>query len=160
MVLRRLSCPGIRDTKRTVTFTNGVTNTFDQDFKVNYGTFNVTGNAGLEAPVPRRRQLLAVRNRSAICRRMTGRTSLTRPDQYLRGTKGDRNTYSGSVDYIRDVEPDVLGARRPLPDRQPEHRRHVPRLDRPDQFARARPRAWRRSPAERAAHVGLSRRTC
>ena len=38
--------PGIRDTERTVTFTNGVTNTFDQDFRVHYGTVNVTGNIG------------------------------------------------------------------------------------------------------------------
>ncbi len=27
-------------------FTNGVTNTFDQDFRVHYGAVNVTGNAG------------------------------------------------------------------------------------------------------------------
>ena len=91
--------PGLRDTKRTVTFTNGVTNTFDQDFKVHYGTFNITGNAGSKllfrgggnfSPFETKRDLPG----------QSGRTSLTRPDQYLRGTKGDRNTYSGSVDYI------------------------------------------------------------
>ena len=91
--------PGIRDTQRTVTFSNGVTNTFDQDFRVNYGTFNVTGNAGSKllfrgggnfSPHETERDLPS----------MTGRTSLTNPNQYLRGTKGERNTYSGSVDYI------------------------------------------------------------
>ena len=91
--------PGIRDTKRTVTFSNGVTNTFDQDFRVHYGTVNVTGNAGSKllyrvganySPFETKRDLPGV----------TGRSSLTRPDQYLRGTKGDRNTFSGSVDYI------------------------------------------------------------
>jgi hypothetical protein len=91
--------PGIRDTKRTVNFSNGVTNTFDQDFKVHYGTFNITGNAGSKllfrgggnfSPFETTRDLPG----------QTGRTTLTRPDQYLRGTKGDRNTYSGSVDYI------------------------------------------------------------
>ena len=91
--------PGIRDTKRTVNFSNGVTNTFDQDFKVHYGTFNVTGNAGSKllfrgggnfSPFETTRDLPV----------QSGRTSLTRADQYLRGTKGDRNTYSGSVDYI------------------------------------------------------------
>jgi hypothetical protein len=91
--------PGIRDTKRTVNFSNGVTDTFDQDFKVHYGTFNITGNAGSKllfrgggnfSPFETTRDLPI----------QSGRTSLTRPDQYLRGTKGDRNTYSGSVDYI------------------------------------------------------------
>ena len=91
--------PGIRDTKRTVTFTNGVTNTFDQDFRVNYGTFNVTGNAGPKllyrgggnfSPFETTRDLPV----------QSGRTSLTAANQYLRGTKGDRNTYSGSVDYM------------------------------------------------------------
>ena len=91
--------PGIRDTKRTVNFSNGVTNTFDQDFKVHYGTFNITGNAGSKllfrgggnfSPFETTRDLPV----------QSGRTSLTRADQYLRGTKGDRNTYSGSVDYI------------------------------------------------------------
>jgi hypothetical protein len=91
--------PGIRSTKRTVTFTNGVTNTFDQDLRVNYGTFNVTGNAnskllfrggGNFAPAVTERSLPG----------QDGRTSLTSPDQWLRGTELDRRTLSGSVDYI------------------------------------------------------------
>jgi hypothetical protein len=38
--------PGIRSTDRTVNFSNGVTNTFNQDFRVDYGTVNVTGKLG------------------------------------------------------------------------------------------------------------------
>jgi Carboxypeptidase regulatory-like domain/TonB-dependent Receptor Plug Domain len=91
--------PGIRETKRTVNFTNGVTNTFSQDFRVNYGTFNVSGNAGSKllykagasfSPYETERSLPG----------LSGRTSLTSADSYLRGTKGERSAFSGSVDYI------------------------------------------------------------
>jgi len=91
--------PGIRNTERTVTFTNGVTNTFDQDFTVHYGAANITGNAGSKllyrvganfSPYETKRSLPS----------QTGQTSLTSPDDYLRGTKGKRNTFSGQVDYV------------------------------------------------------------
>jgi hypothetical protein len=91
--------PGIRDTERTVTFSNGVTNTFDQEFRVHYGSANITGNAGSKllyrvganfSPFETKRDLPG----------LTGRTSLTSPDSYLRGTKGSRNTFSGQVDWI------------------------------------------------------------
>jgi hypothetical protein len=91
--------PGIRNTERTVNFSNGETNTFEQDFRVNYGAVNITGNAGSKvlyrvganfSPYETERSLPS----------QTGQTSLTDADDYLRGTKGDRRTYSGSVDYI------------------------------------------------------------
>lgn len=91
--------PGIRNTERTVDFSNGVTETFEQDFQVHYSAINVTGNAGSKllyrvganfSPFETERSLPT----------QTGRTSLTDPDDYLRGTKGDRRTYSGHVDYI------------------------------------------------------------
>ena len=91
--------PGIRSTERTVNFQNGVTNSFDQDFKVHYGAVNVTGNVGSKllyrvggnfSPFETERSLPT----------QTGQTSLTTADSYLRGDKGDRRTYSGSVDYI------------------------------------------------------------
>lgn len=91
--------PGIRTTERTVNFENGVTNTFDQDFQVHYGAVNVTGKVGSKvlyrvggnfSPYETERSLPT----------QTGQTSLTSPSSYLRGTKGDRRTYSGSVDYI------------------------------------------------------------
>ena len=86
-------------TERTVTFSNGTVNTFDQDFKVHYGTGNVTGNAGSKllfrgganfSPYETERSLPG----------QDGRTSLTADDDWLRGTTGDRRTYSGSVDYV------------------------------------------------------------
>lgn len=91
--------PGIRDTKRTVNFQNGTTSTFDQEFRVHYGSANVSGNVGSKllfkgglnvSPFETKRTLPVA----------TGRTTLTSPDSYLRGTKGDRQTYSGSADYI------------------------------------------------------------
>jgi hypothetical protein len=91
--------PGIRTTERTVSFQNGVTNTFNQDFQVHYGAVNVTGNAGSKvlyrvganfSPFETERSLPT----------QTGRTSLTKAEDYLQGTKGDRRTYSGSVDYL------------------------------------------------------------
>lgn len=91
--------PGIRSTERTVAFQNGVTNTFDQDFRIHYGAVNITGNAGSKvlyrvggsfSPYETKRSLPS----------QTGQTTLTDPSNYLRGTKGDRQTYSGSVDYI------------------------------------------------------------
>jgi hypothetical protein len=90
--------PGVRGTKRTVTFTNGVTNTFPQDFTVNYGTANITGN------ISSKLLFRAGVNYSPYSTEGTlpgqdGRTSLTSPDQYLRGTDGKRNTFSGSIDW-------------------------------------------------------------
>jgi hypothetical protein len=60
---------------------------------------NVTGNAGSKvlyrvggnfSPYETKRSLPG----------KAGQTTLTDPSNYLRGTKGDRQTYSGSVDYI------------------------------------------------------------
>ena len=91
--------PGIQTTERTVNFSNGVTNTFDQDLTVHYGAGNITGNVGSKvlyriganfSPFETKRSLPT----------QTGQTSLTTAESYLRGTKGDRRTFSGSVDYI------------------------------------------------------------
>jgi hypothetical protein len=90
--------PGIRKTDRTVTFQNGVTNTFSQDFMVNYGTANITGNLSSKllfrlganfSPYSTERTLPG----------QDGRTTLTQVSQYERGTDGKRNTFSGSIDY-------------------------------------------------------------
>ena len=65
--------PGIRYTERTVTFTNGVTNTFDQDFKVHYGAVNVPATSGRKscsAPAATcRRSRPSVRSRPRPVRR-------------------------------------------------------------------------------------------
>jgi outer membrane receptor protein involved in Fe transport len=100
--------PGIRSTKRTVTFDNGDTNTFNQDFRVDYGAVNVSGNAGSKllfraggnfSPYETKRSLPT----------QTGQTSLTSPDDYLRGTKGQRRTFSGSVDWVPTTRLTVSG---------------------------------------------------
>jgi len=91
--------PGLRSTTRTVTFTNGVTNSFDQDFDVHYGAINVTGNAGSKLLFKGGGNFSPYETKGDLPVQ-TGRTSLTGPESYLRGTKGSRETYSGSVDFI------------------------------------------------------------
>jgi len=91
--------PGITDTKRTTNFRNGVTETFPQDVTVDYGTANLTGNIGSKvlfrlgasySPYERKKSLPA----------LGGQSSLNDPEDYLRGRNGDRNIWSGSIDYI------------------------------------------------------------
>jgi hypothetical protein len=91
--------PGIRNTERTVTFSNGVTNTFDSDFRVNYGAVNVTGNLGRGILFRMGANLSPYETKRSLPPQ-DGRTSLTTAESYLRGTKGDRQTFSGSVDYV------------------------------------------------------------
>ena len=91
--------PGIRSTDRTVTFTNGTTNTFNQDFRVDYGTVNATGNAGSELLFRGGGNFSSYETKGSLPGQ-DGRTSLTSPDDYRRGTIGTRFTYSGSVDYV------------------------------------------------------------
>lgn len=91
--------PGITDTERTVTFQNGVTNTFTQDQRVNYGTGNITGNLGSKLLFRAGANYSPYKTERTLPGK-TGRTTLTSPDSYLRGSEGDRNTWSGSVDYV------------------------------------------------------------
>jgi len=91
--------PGIQNTKRTVNFSNGDVNTFEQDFNVNYGTWNLTYNPGSNLNVKGGATYSDYETKGTLPGQ-DGRTSLTDPADYLRGTKGWRNTYSGMVDYI------------------------------------------------------------
>ena len=149
--------PGFRTTERTVTFDNGVTNTFDQDFRVNYGAVNVTGNIGSKflfrgganfSPYETERSLPS----------QTGQTSLTRQEDYLRGTKGERNTMSGSLDYIPTSKLAISGRfGRALTDLQSTG------VEFPDRFSRSTARApqgrWRQSRLSSHARAA-SRRAC
>ncbi len=91
--------PGIRSTERTVNFANGVTNTFDQDFRVDYGTVNITGNAGSKVLFRGGGNFSSFETERDLPLK-DGRTSLTDTSDWLRGTIGTRQTYSGSVDFI------------------------------------------------------------
>ncbi len=91
--------PGITKTERTVTFTNGVTNTFPQDTTVDYWAANISGNISSKllfrfganfSPYETERSLPG----------QDGRTTQTSLDNYTRGTKGDRRTFSGSLDWF------------------------------------------------------------
>jgi hypothetical protein len=91
--------PGLRSTDRTVNFTNGDVNTFNRDFKVHYGAFNVTGNAGSKV-LFRVGGNFSPYEDNGVLPGQDGRTSLTATENYARGTKGQRQTFSGSMDYI------------------------------------------------------------
>ena len=93
-----------------------MTNTFDQDFTVHYGAGNVTGNIGSKLLFRGGANVSPFETERSLPDQ-TGQTSLTSDDDYLRGTKGDRNTYSGSFDYVPTSQVRVLGPHRPLPDR-------------------------------------------
>jgi hypothetical protein len=91
--------PGITETERTVTFTNGVTNTFPQDQRVDYWAANISGNVSSKllfrfganfSPYETERSLPG----------QDGRTTQTSLDNYTRGTKGERKTFSGSLDWF------------------------------------------------------------
>jgi hypothetical protein len=100
--------PGIRETKRTVNFQNGTTNTFPQDYRVDYGTFNVSGNAGSKLLYKAGGSFSPEETKKTLPVN-TGRTSLTSLDSYLRGTKRERSAFSGSVDYIPTAKLVVSG---------------------------------------------------
>ena len=91
--------PGFRQTERTVNFSNGVTNTFDQDFTVHYGSGNVTGNIGSKFLFRGGANFSPYETKGTLPSQ-TGRTSLTATEDYIRGEKGDRRTFSGSIDYV------------------------------------------------------------
>jgi hypothetical protein len=92
--------PGIRDTKRTVNFSNGVTNTFDQDYRVDFGAFNVNGNALGSKLLYKAGGNISQFEEKRDLPGKDGRTSLTSAQDWLRGDKSPRSTYSGQVDYV------------------------------------------------------------
>ena len=91
--------PGIRNTTRTVNFSNGVTNSFEQDFRVDYGTVNVTGNVGSKLLFRAGGNFSPYETKGTLPSQ-DGRTNLTSREDWVRGEKGRRRTYSGTVDYI------------------------------------------------------------
>ncbi len=91
--------PGLTDNSRQTTFTDGTTNRFPQEVDVQYGLLNFNGNAGSQVLYK-----LGVANSDyTVDGRLpvrSGRTSLTDPEDYLRGEEGERRTISGYVDYL------------------------------------------------------------
>ncbi len=91
--------PGLTKTERTVTFTNGVTNTFTQDQTVNYWAANISGNISSKLLFRVGANFSPYETENTLPGQ-DGRTSLTSPSQYTRGTKGERQTMSGSLDWF------------------------------------------------------------
>ena len=91
--------PGIRDTTRTVNFQDDTVDSFDQEFRVHYGSANITGNAGSKLLFRVGGNFSPFETKGSLPVQ-TGRTTLTSPDDYLRGTEGTRSTFSGSLDWV------------------------------------------------------------
>jgi outer membrane receptor protein involved in Fe transport len=91
--------PGITSTTRTVTFTNGVTNSFDQDQRVDYWMGNLSGNISSKLLFRFGANFSPYETEGSLPGQ-DGRTTQTSPSNYTRGTKGERKTFSGSLDWF------------------------------------------------------------
>ncbi|HEY5649798.1 MAG TPA: TonB-dependent receptor, partial [Acidimicrobiia bacterium] len=92
--------PGIRDTKRTTNFAfSDTVRTFTQDFRVDYGTFNLTGNFGSKVLFKAGGSSSDFSTERALPP-LDGRSTLEDPDDWLNGTDGERRIWSASIDYI------------------------------------------------------------
>jgi len=96
--------PGLTDTNRTVTFVDSAhpdgfyTDTYNQKVTVDYAALNFTANFGSVlfkvganiSPYSQERSLPGV----------SGRSTQTSQDAYIRGRDGERETYSASLDIV------------------------------------------------------------
>jgi outer membrane receptor protein involved in Fe transport len=90
--------PGITNTDRTVTFTNGVTDTFDQKSTVRYATGNLTSIIGSKLSLKGGFSMSPFETEGALPAR-SGRTTQTAQSVYNTGSEGERETYSASADF-------------------------------------------------------------
>jgi outer membrane receptor protein involved in Fe transport len=90
--------PGITNVDRTVTFTNGVTDTYDQKSTVQYATGNLTSLIGSKLSIKAGFSQSPFETEGALPAR-SGRTTQTAQSVYDTGTEGDRETYSASADF-------------------------------------------------------------
>ncbi len=90
--------PGLTETNRTVTFQNGFTDTYKQDSTVNYATGNVTALLGSKLSLKGGFSMSPYKTEGALPSRF-GNTTNTAQSSYQTGTEGDRETYSGNLDF-------------------------------------------------------------
>jgi len=90
--------PGITNTERTVTFTNGITDTYDTKSTVQYATGNLTSVIGSKLSLKAGFSMSPYENEGTLPAR-SGRTTTTAQSAYATGFKGERETYSGSADF-------------------------------------------------------------
>ena len=92
--------PGIRNTKRTVNFTNGFTDTYEQDFQVDYAALNFTANIGSKLLMKAGLNISPYETDGRLPGR-NGRSTITDQDSYAPlGSEGERETYSLTADWI------------------------------------------------------------
>ena len=120
--------PGLRNNDRTVNFSNGVTNTFNEDFKVQYRTFNVTGNAGSKLLFRGGGNFSPTRAK-ARCPDKDGRTSLTAHVGLDARRRVPARDLLRQRRLCADVELHHVRPPRTLRDGQREHGHHVPGPD-------------------------------
>lgn len=89
--------PGITEIDRTVTFTNGFTDTYDQKSTVQYATGNVTSFIGSKLSLKGGFSMSPFETEGALPAR-AGRTNQTAQSVYETGEEGERETYSLSAD--------------------------------------------------------------
>jgi hypothetical protein len=92
--------PGIRNTERTVDFTNGVTDTYEQDFQVDYASLNLTANLGSKVLLKLGANISPYET-DGLLPGVQGRTTTTAQSSYAPlGQEGERETYSLTGDWI------------------------------------------------------------
>lgn len=92
--------PGLQNTKRTVDFTNGVTDTFESDLTVDYASLNLTSNLGSKVLLKLGANISPYTTEGLLPSR-SGRTSVTAQENYAPlGQEGERETYSLTGDWI------------------------------------------------------------
>jgi hypothetical protein len=92
--------PGIRETARTVTFVNGVTDTYNQDFNVDYITGNLTANIGSKLLLKAGLSMSPYET-EGLLPLIQGQTTVTNQANYAPlGSKGERETYSANADFL------------------------------------------------------------
>jgi len=92
--------PGLRTTKRTVDWPNAPTDTYTQDFQVDYAVANVTANLGSNWLLKLGANISPYETDGLLPGR-SGRSGIYEQDNYAPlGQKGERETYSLTADWI------------------------------------------------------------
>jgi hypothetical protein len=92
--------PGLRTTDRTVDWPNAPTDTYTQDFQVDYAVANLTANLGSNVLLKLGANISPYETEGLLPGR-SGRSGLFEQDNYAPlGVKGERETYSLTADWI------------------------------------------------------------
>jgi hypothetical protein len=92
--------PGIRNRKRTVEWVTEPTDTYEQDFNVDYASLNLTANIA-SALLIKVGANISPYETDGLLPNVSGKSDLAGQENYAPlGQKGERETYSGTIDWI------------------------------------------------------------